>query len=421
MNKVLAIGWKDLVVMLRDRAALVLMLAAPFVLIVGMGLVTGAFARDDGPSGIGTVQVALVNLDEGQLGQALIDVFESEDLADLVAPRAVATEAEARALVEDDAVAAAVIVPAGFSAGIIPDMTTGETAVATPIELYSNPGMPISAGVVNTIVTRFVSTVETNMASVEVTMRQLVENGAVDPGDMDALLATGQAVGARLFTDAGSAAAPIAVRTSSDATRASEDFNPLAYLAPGMAVLFLMYTTTQGGRSILSERDGGTLGRLLISPTATWQVLGGKVFGIFALGVLQLAILIGGSALLFQLDWGSPLGVLLIILATSAAATGWGLLLASLARTPGQVSSIGTAMMLAFGILGGSFFPFALTGALGVLRKMTPNAWALDSFAELSSGAAVVDILPALLALIAMALVLFGISVLAFRRQRTLA
>ena len=41
MRKILLIGWKDVILAFRDRAALILMLAAPFVLTVGLGAVTG--------------------------------------------------------------------------------------------------------------------------------------------------------------------------------------------------------------------------------------------------------------------------------------------------------------------------------------------------------------------------------------------
>ena len=41
MKKILQIGWKDLRVIFRDRAALILMLLAPFAMTIGLGLVTG--------------------------------------------------------------------------------------------------------------------------------------------------------------------------------------------------------------------------------------------------------------------------------------------------------------------------------------------------------------------------------------------
>ncbi len=126
-------------------------------------------------------------------------------------------------------------------------------------------------------------------------------------------------------------------------------------MAPGMALLFLMYTVSYGGRSILAERSQGTLPRLLVSPTSTAQVLGGKVLGIFFTGVAQVGILILASTVFFGVKWGDALGSDGLILATVFGATGWGMLITALARTPAQVGSVGSALMLIFGILGGSF------------------------------------------------------------------
>lgn len=85
MLKTILIGLKDLRVIFRDRAALVFMLLAPFLLTVGMGFVTGRFSGSSN-SGLADIPVIIVNLDNAELGNALVDVFHSEDLAELVAP-----------------------------------------------------------------------------------------------------------------------------------------------------------------------------------------------------------------------------------------------------------------------------------------------------------------------------------------------
>ena len=133
------------------------------------------------------------------------------------------------------------------------------------------------------------------------------------------------------------------------------EFDVLSYFAPGMALMFLMYTVSYGGSSILAEKSQGTLPRLLVSPTNSMQVLGGKVFGIFLTGAAQMLILIGSLIVIFQLKWGDALGVILLVLAAVFGATGWGMLITALARTPAQVGSVGSAVMLIFGMFGGSF------------------------------------------------------------------
>ncbi len=415
MRKILQIGWKDLIVLFRDRGALVLMLGAPFVLTLGLGLVTGSFSRGSGGSGLSGIPVVVLNEDGGQLGQALVDVFASPDLTELLAVDTAVSATAARQLVDENEIAAAVIIPNGFSASILPD-SSGQVGEPISVEVYANPARPIGANVVASIVQDFTQQVETGMISVNVAMTQLVLNGRVSPADTDALITLGQAMGQRLI-DGGDAAPLIRIHRDEAAAAATADPNYLAYIAPGMAVAFLMYTVALGGRSILDERDKGTLARLLVAPTSATQVLAGKVVGIFLTGVAQVSVLIAASSLLFGLRWGSLPGVVLLIVAVAAAATGWGLLLASVANRPGQVSSFGTALMLIFGILGGSFVQIPFTGFLAQLSKITPNAWAIEGFTALGQGGALADIWPALVALAVMALVLFGTAVLVFQRR----
>jgi ABC-2 type transport system permease protein len=203
-------------------------------------------------------------------------------------------------------------------------------------------------------------------------------------------------------------------RQGSDAVQ----FDIMAYMAPGMALLFLMYTVSYGGRSILLERTQGTLPRLLVSPTSSTQVLGGKVVGIFFTGVAQVGILILASAVFFGVRWGDPAGVAVLILATVYGAAGWGMLITAMARTPAQVGSIGSAIMLIFGILGGSFINLdQMHPMVQTLSKITPNAWGLDGFTTLALGGTLADLVIPVTALLIMGSVLFGISVVLFNRK----
>src|SRR5512138_3746123 len=118
MVKTFLIGLKDLKLMFRDRAGLMFMLLAPFLLTVGLGFVTGRFSGSS--AGLSNIPVIVVNLDQEQLGNALADVFSSQDLADLMEPTASSDPAAARRLIDEDKAAAAVIIPAGFTRSVIP-------------------------------------------------------------------------------------------------------------------------------------------------------------------------------------------------------------------------------------------------------------------------------------------------------------
>jgi len=412
MRKIFLIGWKDVTLAFRDRAALILMLAAPFLLTLGLGFVTGSFSSSSG-GGLQNIPLVVVNQDGGQLGNNLVALFQSKDLAELLTPTLLNDPAEARRLVDLNKTAGAVIIPAGFTDSVIPAPGTAATGAPVKLELYTNPARPTSSGVIKTIVEEFLSRVEVGRVGGQVAVTQLIAQGLI--GVQDAAQ-VGAAIGARQAQAAHGSSA-IRVRSITSGGQA-QTFNILAYMAPGMALMFLMYTVSYGGRTLLAERSLGTLPRLLVAPVSITQVLAGKVFGIFLTGAAQMLILIGASTLLFRLNWGDPPAVLALVLAAVVGAVGWGLLITALCRTPGQVAAVGSAVMLTFGILGGSFVSLeAMPEWFRWLSKITPNAWGLDGFSILASGGKLTEIGTPLAGLLGMGAVLFAAAVLVFNRR----
>ncbi|MCB0119620.1 MAG: ABC transporter permease [Anaerolineales bacterium] len=416
MLKTFLIGIKDVKLAFRDRAALIFMLLAPFLLTLGMGLVTGRFSGNSS-SGISDIPVVIVNQDDGDLGQALVDTFNSQDLADLVEPTFGSEPEAARSMVDEDQVAAAIIIPAGFTNSIIPQQgafNNGAMPEAVKIELYANPSRPTSAGIIKAIVDEFLSRIEEGTVGGQTSILQLLASGRITPQEANA---AGEEMTKRLQDAPNNSQLAITLNTST-ADGEELDFDILAYLAPGMALMFLMFTVSYGGRSILAEKAQGTLPRLLVSPTNSMQILGGKVFGIFLTGVVQMLILIGGTSLLFQLKWGDSLGVIVLVLAAVFSATGWGMIITALARTPAQVGSVGSAMMLIFGILGGSFISLEqMPPLIQTISRITPNSWALDGFTTLALGGTLSNLSTPITALLTMGGVLFLASVLLFGKK----
>ena len=416
MLKTILIGIKDVKLAFRDRAALIFMLLAPFLLTLGMGLVTGRFSGSNS-SGISDIPVVIVNLDDGEMGQTLVDVFNSEDLAELVEPSLGTSPEAARLQVDEDEVAAAIIIPAGFTKSIIPkqeDLDNGVMPETVKIEMYANPSRPTSAGIIKSILDEFMSRIEEGSISGQTSIVQLLVSGRITPEQAQA---AGEDMNQRLQNTSTDEVLAITLN-SSTADGEEVEFDVLAYLAPGMALMFLMYTVSYGGRSILAEKSQGTLPRLLVSPTNTMQILGGKVFGIFLTGVAQMLILIGATSMLFQLKWGDALGVIVLVLVAVFGATGWGMIITALARTPGQVGSIGSAMMLIFGILGGSFISLdQMPPLVQSISRITPNSWALDGFTTLALGGTLSNLSAPITALLTMGGVLFVASVLLFGKK----
>jgi len=211
---------------------------------------------------------------------------------------------------------------------------------------------------------------------------------------------------------AGSTPGAITVRDS----RFENKYSLMAFFAPGMAMIFLFFVMGAAARSLLTERREGTLARMLAGPTSPSGILLGKAAGVLALGLTSLLAVWAITALGFRVDWGDPLGVLLVITSAVIAIAGISLIVTGLARTESQSQQLTVVLALVLAILGGSFV-YTNAGFLAAVRPFTPNGQALMAFTDLAAGnASAADVLPAVLILLGFGAVTGGIGLVAIRK-----
>jgi ABC-2 type transport system permease protein len=410
--KFLRIALKDLTVAFRDRTGLLLMLVAPVVLTFGMALVSGRLTGSSGTT-LADIPVVVVNEDAGEIGGNLVDAFASDALAGLLDVQTADDAAAGRARVDENEAAAAVVIPAGFTDALA---SGREPEQKDRIEVYANPEREVSAQVVTAIVESFVQQIELGRVSGQVAVEHLLAAGMITPAQAQE---TGMQVGKRAVES--NSGAPIRLVSTEENAPEEVEFDPMSYFGPSMAIFFLMFTVSLGGKSLLDEKNTGTLARLSSAPIGEAAILGGKMLGIYLTALAQMAILILINAVLFGVTFGDPLALAALVAALTAAATAWGILLASLARTPGQVTTMGSAMMLTFGVLGGNFVSISgMPAWFKWIAKITPNAWGLDGFVSLGLGDGLPQIAGIVSALLVMAAVLFVFSVWILRRRSIL-
>jgi ABC-2 type transport system permease protein len=421
MKKLLTIALKDLTIMFRDPSSLVWMLAMPIALTLAMAFAFGRLTGGGQAAGLSDIPVIIVDLDGGQMSQPIVQTFQSKELAGLIAATTSTDEAAARQAVDEDKAATAIIIPAGFTEKIVPAaLQQGDFSALLQreqgvVEVYASPERPISASIVRSIVNAVLNRMTAAGAAAQTSITQLMVGGYVSPQEMQKV---GNEIGQRASEQASQGSSLKLAVQSVGAQSNSGSFDWMAYMAPSMAVLFLMFTVSLGARSVLAERQWGTLQRLLISPSSPAQVLGGKVSGIFLTGLAQMVILIAFSALAFGLRWGAPVALIVLIVATVFAATGWGALIAAYAKSPGQAMTLGSMIALVFAGLAGNFVPRQnYPDWLQKLSLVTPNAWALEGFQSLGQGGGLQEVLLSVIALTIMGAVLFIVATVMFRRQ----
>ncbi|HEY5684943.1 MAG TPA: ABC transporter permease [Acidimicrobiia bacterium] len=181
--------------------------------------------------------------------------------------------------------------------------------------------------------------------------------------------------------------------------------------AQGMLVLFIFITTLNGAVTLVQSRQLGVARRMYSTPTAVRTMLAGEALSRFTLAVIQGGFIFVGTWLIFGVEWGSPVGSILTILAFSLAATAAAMLLGSLVSSEQQAGGISTALGLGLAALGGCMFPLAvfelLSDTVYRVAHVTPHAWALEAFQRLvAEEGGVGDIAGFLLVLLGFAAVL---------------
>jgi ABC-type Na+ efflux pump permease subunit len=156
-------------------------------------------------------------------------------------------------------------------------------------------------------------------------------------------------------------------------------------LVPSYAVTFAFFLVLTVGWLFVAERRQGTLVRLRAAPLTRGQLLMGKFLPALGVSLFQGLFLMAGGWLVFGLSWGpSPLWLLAVVAATSFAATGLAMLVASLAKTETQVAVYGTLLVLVLALVSGSLMPRDLMPeSVRRLSHITPHAWALDAYQQL--------------------------------------
>jgi ABC-2 type transport system permease protein len=93
---------------------------------------------------------------------------------------------------------------------------------------------------------------------------------------------------------------------------------------------------------------------LLIAPVQKYALLGGKLLAQFLLTLLQLIVLFAVGYLAFHIHIGSWPAVILLLIGSSFAATGLGILLVSVVKTRRQLNPIVTLVTLVTSAIGGA-------------------------------------------------------------------
>lgn len=172
---------------------------------------------------------------------------------------------------------------------------------------------------------------------------------------------------------------------------------------PAWLVFAMFFSVVPLSNTLITERQQGTLRRLRTLPISPTLPIIGKLIPYFFINQIQVLLMlaVGVYAMpLFGADaltlGNSLLGLLLMSIALSAAALGYGILIAALARTTDQATTLGGVGNILLAALGGIMVPrFVMPETMQRIADWSPMAWGLEGFLDifLRNGSAY-DVLP---------------------------
>ena len=374
--KPMAIARVNLVRFFRDRSAMFSVFLLPMLIVLLLGAMQG---------GASVPKLGLVSSAEDALTTELLNILQGVDGFEVVE---VDGEDSAVRQVERGGLRAAVIVPAGYESTLRSGGDVEIRMVTRAEQEVQGIGEVIDAAI-------------TRQATLLRTARFAEQKGA---GSFDEALAVAEA--------AQEALPPVAVV----ATIAGEPFvlaglGQFDIYAQGMLVLFMFITTLNGATNLVQSRQLGVSRRMYSTPTAVRTMVAGEALSRFAIAIIQGGFIFIGTWLIFGVEWGSPAGSTLTIIAFALVSTGGAMLLGALVSNEQQAGGISTALGLGLAALGGCMFPLAvfemLSDTVYRVAHVTPHAWALEAFQALvAEDAGITEIAGFLLVLIGYAAVL---------------
>ncbi len=356
-----------------SRATLIFTIAMPllFTFVLGQAMQAG-FAPGEIPT---SWPLALVDEDQSAWSARLVAGLEADPT---VHAQPQSREAALAAL-EEGSLSAALIIPAGFGAGI-------EAGEAVTVDFRQSAEQITESQILLEAVNAAAARLAGSLAAADLAVRVADEVGIL-AGATDAERETYHAMAYEGAENEWGSAPPVATSTTAVTRLVEEAVIPIgaSQSSPGMLVMYALFFTFGGGASLIVEREEGTLRRLLVMPLGKGTLLAGKLGGIFLGALVQMAIMALAGRFAFGVSWGQdPLALALMLTAYGFAGTALGLMVAALARTAAQANAMGTLSIMALASLGGAWWPIEIVPEwMGNLALALPTGWAMRGFHDI--------------------------------------
>jgi ABC-2 type transport system permease protein len=425
MKPLLALVRADLILYLSNRRALLISFVAPILIAGFFGMTLGGNPGKR-PA---RIPVAVVDLDQSDVTKAIVAAMRKDDNFDLrdfeLAP--------AIEQVRSGKIRAAIVLPKGFGEEA-PRALFRPNAKKPDIEVHVDPSQTVTMSLVKGLLAQHVmEEVTRNVFSAANATKLLADSKAaiekstdVSPEtkkDLEELLDRVDRLRSRQSSNGDGGGANFSFKmpfstTEREVTSGERKYNPYAHSFAGMGVQFILFLGIDLGIGVLLMRRMGLWKRLRAAPVSRRLLLGSRIVSGTAIATLLMAGIYAAGIAVFNVRVdGSWTGLVLVIVAFALLTSSFGLLIASIGRTPEATRGIAILATLLLVMLGGAWVPtFVFPEWLQQITLVVPTRWAIDGLEAMTwRGLGVDAALPAVAAMLMFSVAFAAIAVACFR------
>jgi ABC-2 type transport system permease protein len=349
IRRITALAKRDLKRTAREPAALFMIFLFPIVFVIAFG---GAFGGIGGSSSP-TYGVGVVNLDNISTGVATGQQWSTLFINSLSTTKILNVHAypdneTAQRDLAQGKIQAVVIIPSGFGVSCSSFLASPSDASKwfnTTIPIYFDSG-------------------------------SLFATQAISPIFQ-------QVLGTLLYGQQISTASPISLSTPSLVN--VQKTSVLDYMAPGMFAFASIFMIMIVAQSFALDKENGLLKRIRVTPTSPSEFMMSQVLSSMVTAFVQAAIVFGLVYLMGFRPPVSPMTIALsfgLVLVFSLCNVGFGLITATIAKSPGAATGIAFLFLLPQLFLG-TFVGASLSGAAQSASRFVPSFYVTDALTSL--------------------------------------
>lgn len=386
---VMTIIKNELKLMIRDKVNLIILLTVPIAMIGLMGYALKQFFTAE-EKGIKQFELLYANYDNGYIGKSMDEFMKGEGSKyfKLVPPDSEDMEGE----LDTRNIDVAVIIPKGLTDKLL----AGEESHIIQLSSGKNT---ISNSVVKSFLDSFRDEINTSM-----TIEAAVKKYGLSTQEVSKIQVE---LTGNLGTNF--------VNTKELGNNGSTKLGSFQYYSVSMLIFFLLTSGMGLGMGIVNDRAEKIYSRISSYPVTRSQYLLGKALGNGIIGILQAAIIIAFTSLVFKVNWGNNyLGIGIAVIAVLFSSSGLAVILSSRLNSSKALSTALIIIYWAITFISGAFAPVPAFEGIG---RFTMNKWAFEAITSFMAGKGFAAAAGYLAMLLSLCLILWVTGIMLYKRR----